>query len=196
MRSLAVVVATVVLASAASCLIHRKSDDLKCDPSDDCGPGKMCDQGFCVDLGCPSVCTGGCDLANVTCNINCNSVGGCPVVNCPMGFACNIDCSRLNACGSVNCGFGKSCQITCSDRTACSTITCGIGPCDIRCTDTDACGTIDCHNSCACDVQCTTIGTQCSGMTCPMGAGVLCTSDGTANSVCRSGQQAGCGNCP
>jgi len=194
-KSLAVSVTAMVLALVASCLIDRKSDQFRCDPGDDCGAGKMCDQGFCVPLACPSACNGGCNIDNMTCDIECNGVGQCGSATCPPGFKCSIDCGKMNSCTSVDCTMAASCDITCSDRNACGSITCGSGPCDIRCTDTNACGAINCGGSCACDVQCNTIGTQCSTMTCPMGTAVLCTGDGTTGTTCASDQQAGCGTC-
>ena len=194
MKSLAVSVTAMLLALAASCLIDRKSDQFRCDPGDDCGAGKMCDQGFCVPLACPSECNGGCDTEQMTCDIECNAVGRCGTAACPAGYKCNIDCTKMNACGSVDCTTAASCDITCSDRNSCGPINCGSGACNIRCTDTSACGAISCGSSCACDVQCN-IGTQCSTMTCPMGTTVLCTDDGTTATTCASDQQAGCGTC-
>jgi len=194
-KSLAVTVTAGVLVIAASCLIDRKSDDFECSPGDDCGAGRMCDQGFCVPEECPSVCNDGCDTIAMTCDVNCNGVGECGAVQCPAGYSCDISCSRMNACSVVDCSIARDCQIQCSDRNACGSITCGSGACDIQCTDTDACGAINCGGSCACDVQCN-IGSQCSTMTCPMGTALPCTDDGTTATVCQSDTQAGCGTCP
>jgi len=194
-KSLAVTLTAGLLVIAASCLIDRKSSDFECSPGDDCGVGRMCDQGFCVQEECPSACNDGCNTVSRTCDINCNGVGECGATVCPAGYACSISCSRMNACSSVDCTMATSCEISCSDRNACGSITCGSGACDIQCTDTDACGAINCGGSCACDVQCSTIGDECSTMTCPAGTGTPCTQDGTTATVCASNQQAGCGTC-
>ena len=195
MKSLAVTMTAGMLVIAASCFVNRVSSDFECDPGDDCGPGRMCDQGFCVLESCPPQCSGGCDTVEKTCDINCNSVNECAIAQCPDGYACTIDCSRMNACGLVDCTTATSCRIECSDRFSCGSITCGSGPCDVRCTDNDACGNINCGGSCACDVQCSTIGQQCSTMSCPTGTALPCTEDGTTTTTCASDQQAGCGTC-
>lgn len=174
------------------CFVDRRSEDFECTTSDTCSDGRVCDQGFCVPVECPSECNAGCDVLAKTCGISC-ATGSCPNVSCPSGYACTIDCSRNNACSNIDCTEAASCTIACSGVATCTNIDCGPGACDVTCTGNNACTNLDCASSCACDVSCTD-GVNCPNASCPSPGGMECTEDGTPLSPCSSAD-AGCSSC-
>jgi hypothetical protein len=198
--ALVVVLAAAGLAalSTASCSVHRLSDGYACNPAgtgSECGSGRFCDQGFCVEggstEGCPGQCTT-CDVEDKTCRIECNAGNPCSNVQCPAGYDCTIRCSNSGACGIVDCAQAHSCDIDCSGSAACGPLNCGLQECSIRCAGMFACPLIDCAASCKCDVTCNNVA-SCPSMECPTALGP-CTEQGSAGATCDSSQP-GCDVC-
>lgn len=194
--ALAGTIAAIVVA-AGSCLVDRKTTELRCGKQSDCTDGRLCNGGFCVSpdvdpdgplppdvTPCPSPCDT-CDLVQETCTINCNTANECGNVTCPAGFVCTINCDA-NACENIDCTGARGCDIDCDGNSACGAIECGTGRCDVTCAANGgnvACGAVNCAQSCDCDVDCDG-GTDCASATCPPPAA------GTGD--CTDGTAAGC----
>lgn len=204
MKAIAVVVvlaaAGIAALSVASCSVHRRSDGFTCDPSgggNECGPGRSCDDGFCVETGasgtgCPSQCTSCPD--GHSCRIECSAATPCGNVQCPADFDCTVRCTSGAACGEVDCAQARSCDVGCTTTLACGSVTCGKNECMVRCSGSAACPTVDCATSCSCDVSCANPA-ACPFMACPATMiGGFCTTDGSATSPCSS-TPPGCGLC-
>jgi hypothetical protein len=207
----ALVLGGIALAfGVASCLVDRKTSDLRCSEDRDCAAHKtrVCDRdlGYCVPADCPSVCDE-CNLGTKSCEIRCDSAGECGALSCPPGWSCDITCSANNACGTIDCRGARSCDITCSAVNACDDIDCGHGdtactvacngpracdniecadgPCSVTCNGNNACDYVDCRDSCACEVQCDSgacLQATCSDPTCDTAAG--CSADRPGCDVC------------
>jgi hypothetical protein len=189
----------IALAAMAACSIDHRSGDFECERQQDCGGGRQCIDGLCIDVNapdargpdgnvtrpdaepeCPDQCTS-CDPEAMTCLIDCSISDNCDsTVTCPMGYVCDIRCNIQNSCrNGVNCTGSKGCEIECSGTSACRDVECGTGACDISCSGFQACRDIHCNNSCACDVDCSgpqscADGIQCTQFQCDIGLG--CTS--------------------
>lgn len=182
--------------SVASCSVHRLSDAFTCDPDGDgheCGSGRFCSEGFCVQTECPAQCAS-CDTGDRTCRIQCTAGKPCGNVQCPPGYDCTIRCMNNGACGAVDCAQARSCDVACSGPGSCGNLSCGMKPCTIDCSGALACPVIDCADSCSCDVTCSNPATSCPSRSCPMSTGGPCTDDGTAGGLCSS-DPPGCGLC-
>jgi hypothetical protein len=144
---------------------------------------RVCDDGFCVEMPCPSPCTS-CNLPQKTCRINCDlGVRRCADLACPAGFDCTIECDT-GSCGDIDCRAAASCNIDCSGTAACGNILCGAGDCEVDCNGPTSCPFIDCASSCRCEVTCSN-SLACPSMSCPVAAtGELCTEDGIAGEPC------------
>jgi hypothetical protein len=196
MRAAARLALLVLVVPIASCWVHRKSDDLRCNVSGDCRDGGTCEDGYCIggaSNGCPSPCTD-CNTDDKTCKIDCTSGGSCGSVQCPAGYDCTIRCGA-GACQDIDCAAAAACDIDCQGGAACHNIHCGPGPCSISCS-AQACASVDCVTSCACDVSCPNPNT-CPAMSCPMvfGTGAPCTRTGGVGGRCDSNPD-GCDTCP
>lgn len=167
--------AGVAAVSSTSCLVDRRTPDLKCQDDSTCVEinGGVCDRGYCVEASqaaCPPECPA-CDPGAMTCPVTCSAGQPCDVA-CPDGFDCEIRCNNANPCGPI---------------------TCVSGACNITCIGQSACPSIDCSGSCRCDVSCNIPGACPSVLICPMtGTGEPCAdpSDGSCTS-----QPAGCDTC-
>lgn len=197
------VAAGLAALSAASCSVHRLSDGYTCDPAgsgSECGSGRFCDQGFCVESGSSEMCPGqcnSCDVVNRTCRIDCSQGNSCGNVQCPAGYDCTIRCNNGQACGDIDCALARSCDIDCTGAAACGNVNCGSHACSIRCSGgANACPMIDCAASCSCDVSCNNPA-FCPSMACPTAPGPLgpCTENGSAGAPCDSSGP-GCDVCP
>lgn len=187
-----------VLAFLAACNVNHKSEQYTCTKNLDCDPGRVCNEGFCVQTGtivdaargdaskgdagagCPAGCTT-CNVQQKTCTINCMTANCTNTVSCPAGYKCDILCNTESSCrNGINCQQSASCSVECSGKQACANVTCGAGPCDVACSGPQSCKGVSCGSSCACDVVCTgnqSCGDeiQCSSVACRTGAG--CTSE-------------------
>lgn len=193
-----VVLAAAGLAALAtpSCFVHRVTDDFACGSSSECGSGRVCEQGYCVDgattVICPSPCQS-CDLDAKTCRIDCTSGRPCGNVHCPAGYDCTIRCTNSGACGDVDCAQAHGCDVDCSGSSACGNLNCGTGACAVRCSGALACPSVDCAASCKCDVTCNNTALSCPVMSCPMALGP-CTQQGSSGAPCSS-DPPGCDVC-
>ena len=187
----------ILVAAAAGCSFQRRSEGYACETPTDCGAGRTCDQGWCVEIGGPTidadpnapdadpnapdsgtsdafVCPVGCGFCDElnTCIIQCNAGNPCntaPVV-CPPGQRCKIECLTAGTCAmGIDCSAATNCRIECGGSSACAgPIACGEGPCTIECTNTDTCtGGIDCADSCQCLTQCSGGGSCTPAPVCP-----------------------------
>src|SRR3954469_1257892 len=119
-RLAALAAAGLAALPVASCSVHRRSDAFACDPAgngSECGTGRVCRQGFCVESGgtdaCPGPCTS-CGVGNRTCEIDCTGGTACGGVQCPAGYDCTIRCSNGGTCGDVDCAQAHSRDVTCA----------------------------------------------------------------------------------
>jgi hypothetical protein len=162
----ALVAVALAVALGPACSIESRSDDFRCSNPGQCGAGRDCVDGWCVEdpaeidasSDCPPACT---SCMNGVCIINCNEPGACtePVI-CPTDLPCQVRCGGDGACaGGVRCAT-KSCDVQCSGAGSCMDgincdQSCG---CITSCTGTGACaGTIDCPGNCTQGGQCTTV---------------------------------------
>jgi hypothetical protein len=201
--------ALIALLLVGGCSFERRTADYACNGPEDCGTGRTCDLGWCVEIGgpvvdadpnapdadpnapdasmsdafaCPSVCTS-CDELNV-CLIQCNtSDPGAPCnsapIVCPPGVICKI---------GVDCSQSANCRVECTGDDSCAgAITCGEGPCHVECVDVNTCAEgIDCAASCSCFTDCSGFDACATPPTCPTG----CEQGGE----CRNNQQV-CSTC-
>lgn len=206
-------VVVVLMLALTACQINHRSDQFACQNEGDCPGSQSCVDGFCVGgdptpddgpgpdpdgpkpdtLICPSQCTS-CQLATMTCNVDCNqSPSTClSAINCPPGFNCNILCTRNEVCANINCSQGASCNIQCKGNGTCDNVQCGPGKCDVECTGGQSCSAINCSSACACDVACGN-NALCLQVACPDpdGPGVCA---GIGLSRCTS-ERMGCNTC-
>lgn len=123
-----------------------------CETDGDCGPCKICDDGDCVQIGCPDnyVYTGGSPCCAKRCD--------CDDPNCPSGQDCvrlnDVDCYCTDCAGPCDndddCDYGCGCD---EDTNNCVKKACD-GPCD---------SAEDCADGCGCfDHECV----DCSTLTC------------------------------
>ncbi len=195
-------VLVTLVALAAACSIHHRSDQYACTTNADCSDGRRCGaDGFCVtgevvdaphpvdapkpggDAGnnCPPGCTT-CNTTQKTCTINCQLTNCTNTVKCPPGYRCDIQCNVDNACrNGIDCQQAASCNIDCTGKSTCQGVECGPGPCDVGCSGPSSCRDVACNNSCACDVVCTgsqscSQGIVCSSFACRGTNGIGCTS--------------------
>ena len=124
----------------------------ECETDGDCGPCKICDDGDCVQVGCPEgyVYTGGSPCCAKRCD--------CDDPNCPTGQDCvrlnDVDCYCNDCSGPCendsDCEYGCECD---EDTSNCIKKTCD-GPCDFA---------EDCAPGCGCfQGECV----DCSTLTC------------------------------
>jgi hypothetical protein len=139
----------VLLAAVAGCSFQRRSSEYACDVPADCGAGRTCENGWCVEIGGPVidadpsapdadpnapdgatpdafVCPLGCttcegEICVITCNTS--DVGApcnaAPIV-CPAGVACKVECLAGSSCASgVDCSQSSNCRIECTGTSAC-----------------------------------------------------------------------------
>lgn len=164
------------LAAAASCSFQRRSSEYACDTPTDCGAGRTCDNGWCVEIGGPTIdadpdapdadpnqpdgapadafvcppppACSFCDELN-TCVITCNAGNPCntaPVV-CPAGQRCKIECLTADTCDmGIDCSNASNCRIECGGSGACG-------------------GPITCGEG-PCTIECTNTGTCTGGINC------------------------------
>lgn len=153
-----------VLACTAGCF-DRRSKAFACEREEDCGNGRTCQEGWCVEAAAPTIdadpdapdadpdapdadpnapdagpfeCPpecGSCDETN-TCIMNCAGDDSCPTtVVCPMGVKCKVECGGARSCMA---------GVDCSDASLCR----------IECMGTDSCaGLVECGAG-TCLVEC------------------------------------------
>jgi hypothetical protein len=168
---------------STSCAINHKSDALACSTAADCDNGRVCKDGFCIDLSAPDarsdidgaipndgrfpdgntiVDAGGIDGSTDICPQGCTS--------CTFGDhkTCIVDCSAPGAaCGAqVTCPPTWNCDIKCNTPNSCRNgVSCAAGEdCNISCTGSASCRNLICgHGACdvACDAQ-----NSCRGVSC------------------------------
>jgi hypothetical protein len=154
----------VIAIAAGGCSFQRRSESYTCQVPSDCGPGRTCDQGWCVEVGEPGidadpdapdadpnapdgappdafVCPPECSSCEGTlCIIQCNTSDGAAPCNaapitCPPGVACKVECLAGNSCASgVDCSDSANCRIECTGTGSCA------GPL--------TCGAGPCHIEC------------------------------------------------
>jgi hypothetical protein len=204
------------VALACGCSFQHRSEDYACEVPSDCGSGRTCDQGWCVEVGGPVVdadpnapdadpnapdaqpadafvCPGACDFCDelAICHIQCSAGTPCntaPVV-CPAGVACKVECMGTDTCEmGVDCTASSNCRVECTGSSSCGgPIACGEGPCTVECTNTSTCtGGIDCVDSCSCLTDCSGGGACVPPPECPAGCG--------SGGDCRNNQQE-CNTC-
>lgn len=158
-----------IVAMASSCGFTKRSDEFKCDTTDECAPDRVCHDNWCVlpeTIGdanlsidatpdaplspadaqvtdatpCPSECT---SCQNDLCLIVCDQANDCFVdVICPADMRCQVTCSGASACaGVIDCTMATDCDITCSNSFTClGKVRCGTGgPCTVTCSGADSC---------------------------------------------------------
>lgn len=200
--------AIVALAlAAAGCSFQRRSEGYACETSSECGAGRACDQGWCVEVGGPTidadpnapdadptlpdgapadafVCPAGCDFCDEVdiCHITCNTSDvGAPCnaspVLCPPGAVCKIECLAGDSCAA---------GVDCTDSANCRIECTGIGSCG---------GPLDCSDG-PCHVECTATGTCTGGIDCADScscfvqcAGGACTGTTTCPAGCQAGNE-------
>ena len=208
----------VLVALLAACSIERHSNDFECDVPGDCGDGRDCVEGYCIESPCPAPCTSCTGLMPdgtfTECIVDCAAGGECNnrSIECPPGVACTVRCNTNNACGDVDCSAATTCNIECTAMNSCDgQVSCGSGPCTVGCVAGNSCrsqvqcgqaacnvtcsGTgscdngVDCNDSCRCDVACTGTGACNDAAACP---------DATCASGmgCTSAPGGVCNTCP
>jgi hypothetical protein len=194
----------LLVAATPACSFERRSQAFSCQPGDDCGSGKSCVSGWCVDgdgggvvadadpnapdsaadgaEGCPlqcSVCEGN------LCIVTCAAPDSCATeVVCPAGMLCKVECNGDRSCGGgIDCqGSITSCKVECMGTDSCDgLIRCGnpTTTCNVECVAGGTCtGGIECGDACSCLVGCTGANSCTTPAVCPEG----CTSgDGCKN---------------
>jgi len=198
-----------LLVAVAGCSFQRRSSDYACDTPADCGAGRSCENGWCVEIGgptfdadpsapdadpnapdsapsdafaCPTTC-GFCDELNI-CHISCNTSDVSAPCNaapvvCPPGVACKVECMATDSCL-----MGVDCSAASNCRVECT----GGGSCD---------GPIACSDG-PCTVECTNTNTCTGGIDCEDSCSCLtdCMGGGSCvpDPVCPPGCSQG-GNC-
>jgi len=177
-RATALAAALVALAATA-CGFDRRSPGYACQPGDDCGAGRTCSQGWCVDIGGDAGDAGGGDAAPVA-DADPNqpdaALGGpdafvCPGVcsSCTVDGTCIIACDATGSCASgVVCPAGIPCKVECNGASSCAgAIDCSAATsCRVECTNQDACaGAIACGSG-VCRVECGGSGSCSGGIDC------------------------------
>lgn len=202
----AALAAAFLLAATTGCSFQRRSEGYACEAPADCGAGRTCDQGWCVEVGGPTidadpnapdadpnlpdgappdafVCPTGCDFCDEIgiCHINCNTSDvGAPCnaapVVCPPGVVCKIECLADDSCAS-----GVDCTQSANCRVECT----GNGSCA---------GPLDCSEG-PCHIECSS-GSCTGGIDCADScscfvdcAGGACTGSTTCPDGCQSGNE-------
>ena len=195
--AIAALVGSALALAIASCAVHRLSDDFRCENNGDCGDGRACSDGFCVDGqgngNCPDECSS-CNLGQRTCRIDCTASRPCGSVKCPDGFECDVRCNNAGACGEIDCAEGDGCEISCSGAASCGGIHCGKGACTVDCTGVASCPFVDCADACRCDLDCSSA-MACPAASCPEVAGTLCTENKDPGASCDSSVSVVCDTC-
>ena len=183
----------VMVGSLAGCPFQRRSEGYACDGPGDCGDGRVCSAGWCIESGdggqavadadpdapdahvgpdssfvCPPTCSR-CDVD--TCVMDCAVSDACATeVVCPPGVKCRVECTGKNSCGGgIDCTTASECLVICIGNDSCdSLISCGTGPCRVNCTSPSTCTAgIDCADSCRCDTLCSGANSCTIPPTCP-----------------------------
>jgi hypothetical protein len=192
----------LLVAATPACSFERRSQAFSCQPGDDCGAGKSCVSGWCVDgdggggvvdadpnapdsaadaEGCPSPCN---VCEGNLCVVSCTAAASCATeVVCPAGMLCRVECNGQGSCaGGVDCrGAIGNCKVECNTADTCAgLIRCGnpTTPCTVECVGADTCtGGVECSDACSCVVDCGGLGSC------------------TTPAVCREGCTTGEGGC-
>ena len=209
----------LLAAIAAGCSFQRRSEGYACETPTDCGPGRTCDQGWCVEVGGPTidadpnapdadpnlpdgapadafVCPTGCDFCDEVgiCHITCNTSDvGAPcnaaAVACPAGVACKIECLATDSCA-----MGVNCSAASNCRVECTGIDSCAGP--ITCSDgpchVECTNTNACGGNISCPDSCSCF-TDCSGGG-ACGGTITCPPGCSQGGECRNNQQE-CSTC-
>ncbi len=139
----------LAVALAGGCSFQRRSEGYACEVPTDCGSGRTCDQGWCVEVGGPTidadpnapdadptlpdgappdafVCPAGCNGCDgEVCLITCNTsdpgaaCNAAPIV-CPAGVACKVECLAGDSCAAgVDCSDSSNCRVECTGNSSC-----------------------------------------------------------------------------
>lgn len=123
---------------------------------------------------------------DATCELSCNTRGGCAGVVCDGDATCKLHCSA-GSCDDALCKSGSACSFDCHGTGSCNDITCQPGSdCDFDCDGPGphCSGSVSCSPGKVCGFGCND-GSDCSGLTvtCPSGSACTFTCQG-AGSVC------------
>lgn len=180
MKRRGALVAILFAAGAGGCSFQHRSEAYACETADECGAGRLCDRGWCVEVAGPAidadpnapdappgdafVCPAACDSCDElgTCVITCDTSDVSAPCNaaalvCPAGIACRVQCLAADSCAmGVDCSAASSCEIACQANNSCpGPLACGAGPCTVDCSSVGACtGGVDCAISCSCTTPC------------------------------------------
>lgn len=196
LRCLAALAAVTTM--VASCSFERRTEGFACSAPSECGEGRTCAEGWCVEIAgpggdampvadadpnqpdanvgpdaafvCPAECT---SCTGTTCNIVCSGLNSCaPQVVCPAGIPCKVECNGEDSCvNGIDCTDASSCRIECGQLDACAgLIQCGTGVCIVECTGANSCAAgTSCADSCQCITACEGAGSCLADSTCPPG---------------------------
>jgi len=195
---------TVVLIASivGSCGFTSRSDEFKCQTTDECSDGRVCHDNWCVvpdSIGDANV--SGPDAAmNVDAPVgSADAMMSIDATPCPAectscsGDLCTIDCNADDSCaGGVTCPVGLRCEVICSGDSACAgNVDCeDATECSITCSSNQSCqGRIDCGDG-PCTVVCS--GTNSCADRVDCNTSCACTTDCGGTNACADGNP----NCP
>jgi hypothetical protein len=173
--------AAALLIALTGCKVDRRSEGYTCETETDCGAGRTCDQGWCVEVGGgdgdadpnapdadpnapdadPNAPDSGPDAAFV-CPEGCSS--------CDEDDTCIITCAGASSCAEqVVCPAGVKCKVECAGAGSCAAgVDCTAATrCEIECgPGDDACGgLLECGEG-LCLVECSSTGSCALGTSC------------------------------
>jgi hypothetical protein len=143
----------LLLAALGACSLERRSDSFACENQSDCGDGRTCDQGWCVETGGPTIDAdpNAPDADPNAPDADPNAPDGAPAdaFQCPLACSsCNEDNVCIMACAAddscaeqVVCPPGVSCKVECEGDNSCAA--------GVDCTDATSCR-IECNGAGAC----------------------------------------------
>lgn len=170
--------ALLAVALLTACSVDRRSESYTCDTETDCGAGRTCDEGWCVEVGGGGDGDGG-ELPVVDADPNAPDADPdapdaafiCP----PTCSSCNIDNVCIMACAAdascptqVVCPPGVSCKVECEGANSCAAgVDCSdASSCRIECTGVDSCAQRIVCGQGQCIVECNANGSCAAGTDC------------------------------